>query len=241
MNTLLRRIIDVAIVLMLLAAAGGGVWRYRSQEQQHDDAAVVLAQVERLRDVMFMHRDLKPSDPPQLHFPDQLHSDWFEPADRPSNVLLHGDRPWIDLAAKDSPAMHPPDPVALSTDHAAFWYNPALGIVRARVPRQPTGPLTLALYNEVNGVALTDWPGGYVLPIAPADESHGGELVAAGVDTALTDDAKPPPVKAPGIAPRVDEPGEDEPGERKTRPSFVATRKTRPPQSAGTTSRSASD
>jgi hypothetical protein len=35
-----------------------------------------------------------------------------------------------------------------------FWYNPARGIVRARVPDQTTDEATLSLYESING---EDW------------------------------------------------------------------------------------
>jgi hypothetical protein len=37
-----------------------------------------------------------------------------------------------------------------------FWYNPALGVVRARVPRTLSDAEALELYNEVNGTRLQE-------------------------------------------------------------------------------------
>src|SRR5690606_29054642 len=53
---------------------------------------------------------------------------------------------------------HPPDPVLISKEQAGFWYNPALGVFRARVPQQVTAQETLTLYNRVNGTALLSLP-----------------------------------------------------------------------------------
>jgi hypothetical protein len=35
-----------------------------------------------------------------------------------------------------------------------FWYNPALGIVRARVPRTLSDADAIDTYNRVNGTAI---------------------------------------------------------------------------------------
>jgi len=83
--------------------------------------------------------------------PPMIDASWFG-GEIPRNPLLSEDRPWIDIAPyEDRHLEHPRDPVA-KDDHAAmFWYNPHLGIVRARVCPLDTAEETQALYDVVNG------------------------------------------------------------------------------------------
>lgn len=85
-----------------------------------------------------------------VRFPTRIESDWFgdEP---PLNALLDADRPWIEVAAPHEYGLrHPTAPVASGRDAAAFWYNPANGEVRARVPESLSEAESIALYNRVN-------------------------------------------------------------------------------------------
>lgn len=63
--------------------------------------------------------------------------------------------------------VHPPKPFVADHERAAFWYNPYLGIVRARVPYQRTDAETLALYNDVNDSELVT-----LFPQGPADNTR---------------------------------------------------------------------
>jgi hypothetical protein len=45
-------------------------------------------------------------------------------------------------------------PIDKTTANHPFWYNPANGAFRIRVPRQATNAETLALYNRVNGTSV---------------------------------------------------------------------------------------
>jgi hypothetical protein len=90
-------------------------------------------------------------------FPPHVMPQWFN-GEAPANPLVSGDRPWIDIAPPDDFNEHPPDPLVDTDEQAAFWYNPNNGIVRARVPRQVSDTLTLALYNEANFTGLAELP-----------------------------------------------------------------------------------
>lgn len=79
---------------------------------------------------------------------------WFDGAE-PHNLLLTGTRPWIELAGPDESELR--EPVvrqATSEAHAEFWYNPATGSVRARVPVTVSDDEAVRLYNTVNNASL---------------------------------------------------------------------------------------
>jgi len=79
---------------------------------------------------------------------------WFG-GELPANTVLSNDRPWMEIASVEQADWEHPWPLFdVSGNDAAFWYNPALGIVRARVPMLPTDIATLESYNTINGVSL---------------------------------------------------------------------------------------
>lgn len=73
----------------------------------------------------------------------------------PRNPLVPATHPWLEVAPEWQYRMtDPPVRIALTEDEAAFWYNPATGIVRARVSQAVSDERALEVYNEVNGTAL---------------------------------------------------------------------------------------
>ncbi len=106
-----------------------------------------------------------------LHrFPTSIDPRWFEGVE-PRNVLA-GSRPWLDVAPAGDAHDHPPDPILRRPDQAGFWYNPARGTFRARVPAQVTDEATVKLYNDLNNsalVRLTEEKGGSRRPTIPLE------------------------------------------------------------------------
>lgn len=92
-------------------------------------------------------------------FPASIDPAWFE-GECPNNLLVDSDRPWLELAAVGERSLrHPCDPTVEGGKGAMFWYNPALGIVRARVPRMLSDEESAAIYNDVNGTRLIELNG----------------------------------------------------------------------------------
>ena len=82
---------------------------------------------------------------------------WFDNR-LPTNIMVPGRQPWLDIAPAEDKSDHPPDPIISAAAQAGFWYNPNRGIFRARVLPQFTDEETLALYNQLNGTALRAFP-----------------------------------------------------------------------------------
>ena len=75
---------------------------------------------------------------------------WFE-GDPPQNRLLTGlNRPWIDVDGHADRSIRNPTTIFATEGDAQWWYNPANGVIRARVPGQPTIRATRELYDRVN-------------------------------------------------------------------------------------------
>ncbi|MEM8737828.1 MAG: hypothetical protein AAGG38_05030 [Planctomycetota bacterium] len=102
----------------------------------------------------------------QTLWPVAVLPEWFD-GPLPVNGMLSGiegvthqpgepTRPWIDVAPPGDRAAHPPDPMAVRPDQAQFWYNPNVGVFRARVPPTLGEAQALQHYNAVNGVELEE-------------------------------------------------------------------------------------
>jgi len=90
-------------------------------------------------------------------WPRKIDPEWFGD-NPPRNMWITGDRPWIEIASAEQ--MYLQDPVVravdarVGADLAEFWYNPANGNIRARVPTGASDRETLAQYNRVNTTSL---------------------------------------------------------------------------------------
>ena len=83
-------------------------------------------------------------------YPSSIDPRWFR--DRPENRLVTTQRPWIDVAPdSDAGLEHPSVPIA-RPGLASFWYNPASGVLRARIPSQQSDQAAHLLYSQVNGI-----------------------------------------------------------------------------------------
>ena len=154
----MRPLID-SMILMLVVTLLVGVVSYRkAAERREGELATVRQGLAHFDDKLAFQSALWQSEAEEAgEFPPQVMPEWFKD-DMPSNPLAVGDRPWIDIAPAGDYRDQPPDPLAEDAGQAAFWYNPNLGIVRARVPRQVSHRLTLELYNKVNGTSLRALP-----------------------------------------------------------------------------------
>jgi hypothetical protein len=162
----MRLWIDTLIALLLVAVLGIVLATGSERVDQRSRIEATAAAVEQLRStvryqaVMTEAADalagIAPGRLPEL----ARHVDptWFA-GSAPVNLLAdEPDRPWIDLAPVGDTSEHPPDPVLARSTQAQFWFNPTTGVVRARVPMQPTQAQTLAVYRDANRVALDALP-----------------------------------------------------------------------------------
>lgn len=152
-NRIMRIVIDIMIGLMLVAVVAGGLYLYNSQANSKRQVASVRAALQQLQEQAAYHTTVQSAMAGRDVLLVHLHEQWFG-EDVPANVLVDGDRPWIDLAPPGDLGEHPPDPVVTSQAQAGFWYNPTTGTFRARVSPATSEAQTLALYNEVNGTGL---------------------------------------------------------------------------------------
>jgi|GEM_PF-2007251 len=149
----MRVLIDILIGLMVIAVVAGGVVLYHSQRQDEQDIVAVQQALGRLSEQAAYHNAVQSAMAGHDTLLVHMSESWF--GDKlPLNVLVSEGHPWIDLAPPGDLGTHPPDPVITSQTQAGFWYNPTLGIFRARVTPGLNEVETLSLYNQINDTSL---------------------------------------------------------------------------------------
>jgi len=154
----MRLLIDSLIATMLVMILAGVVWAHRAGRQIELAREQVYDALAALHEQAVYHGALGDAELTETGFPKQIAPSWFTTI--PFNRFADARRPWIDVAPPGDTADHPPDPILheADRDQAGFWYNPARGVFRARVPALATDTETLALYNRVNNAALRELP-----------------------------------------------------------------------------------
>lgn len=150
------------LVFDAMIVVGGAVLTVIVVDYRHQVAEDLLATdatrsaVRLMQANVDLHTAIERGSMESVAFPSTIDTLWFD-EEVPTNHLLNGRRPWVEIAAEDELTLrHPRNPTAEGGQHAMFWYNPALGVVRARVPRKLSDADALALYNEVNGTKLRE-------------------------------------------------------------------------------------
>lgn len=89
-----------------------------------------------------------------MGWPRTIDPAWFAMSP-PRNPYVSGDHPWVEVAsAEQRNLVEPPIRQALTEDVAAYWYNPANGVIRARVGASVTDAGAIDLYNRVNSASV---------------------------------------------------------------------------------------
>lgn len=150
----MRRVVDIAIVAAVVSAcAGGWLWMRAGAEED----AVIEATRQAVAQLQREVRSRAGTGQAELNergWPLEVDPKWFE-GQAPRNELISPDRPWLEIAPLEQMDLeHPPDRIAIDRRAAAFWYNPARGVVRARVSPGVSDRRTTEIYNEVNSTAL---------------------------------------------------------------------------------------
>lgn len=151
----MRLLIDSLICVMVVGLLAGLMWQHRHHQAQAKQRQDLRSALMMLHDTAAYHRALdQVADDVTTKRPGEgISPAWF--ADGvPTNQMVPGRQPWLDVAPKSDPHRHPPDPVITEPDQAGFWYNPRHGVFRARVMPQATEAATMELYNLVNQSSL---------------------------------------------------------------------------------------
>ncbi len=155
----MRLLVHTLLTLMIAGILGGVALHYVDAQREEADRGLAHHEVARFQQEIHLQSALA-GEANGYRRPKTIDPAWFE-GDIPENPLLGPEHPWLEIAAADlRDALHPPDLTAADPSIAKFWYNPANGIVRARVPLGISDAQVLALYNEINDTNLTSvFPG----------------------------------------------------------------------------------
>lgn len=194
----MRYAIDILIVLMI-AAMVSAVVMHRSRDAQHTDLqGQTVAALNQLHKELQVRFSIEEGDKSATGYPVFIQPNWFKPGPHPTNGLATEDQPWIDIAPPTDFDENPPDPVLAAGEQAGLWYNPNLGVFRARVPFKGTEQATLALYNAVNGTHLQSLPS--ALPASSPDRApiaYRPEWAETMTASARTNEPLAAPIQAP--------------------------------------------
>ncbi len=153
----MRRLTMYALFLLALAGTVGAFsWHQRAKSDE-------LAEINRARSsLQRIERELKvraATGQTKVNgrgWPETVEPEWFV-EDPPINPMVPIDRPWLEIAgAGEESLMDPPLRQTVTSEIASYWYNPATGVVRARVGPRISDRSALRLYNQVNGTGLKD-------------------------------------------------------------------------------------
>ncbi len=167
----MRRVVDLVGVLIVAGIA----WGYFAHTRVSDDESLRLEStrtaLEKIKGEVVIRSQSGQADVNPRGWSATVVPAWFG-GELPKNTLLSEDRSWLEVAPVEHASWEHPRPVFDVSGHdAAFWYNPALGIVRARVPMMPTDKRTIAAYNRINSTSIDS--------LSPSAKHDGGLLSTA--------------------------------------------------------------
>ncbi|GJM23825.1 MAG: hypothetical protein DHS20C16_02400 [Phycisphaerae bacterium] len=151
-------LIEVLIVVIILGILAAIVVPQFSNASQDVTRSTLQTSLDILRDGAELMRQKSPTS----DYPTTIDSTWFSSGvgpTHPENSFGVTNVEVEDASGKS----HPTNKVLKAGIGGAFWYNPAEGIIRARVADQGTSNSTLTFYNQVNESsesALGNYSGG---------------------------------------------------------------------------------
>ena len=146
----MRIFIDILIALMIAGILAGAVVLHRTNQEKQQKIESTRVEVRRFQRQLMLKAAIAQTGISNESFPETVDPTWFG-ENFPMNYLLSEGHPWVEIAAKSERTLaHPIDPTANEMTDAQFWYNPYLGIVRARVPADLSDAKAVELYNTIN-------------------------------------------------------------------------------------------
>lgn len=149
----------INMVAALTAILGVGVLAYFGWSQARHELGVSVTQsaVERIQREIARRASMDGVVRTETGWPVSIDAAWFEDG-VPRNALVAGNgRAWIEIASDEEKNLSDPRVRAITpgaSGLAEFWYNPARGIVRARVASRLSDRAALDAYNRINHTHL---------------------------------------------------------------------------------------
>jgi len=150
----MRWFLDAIGLILVMALLGGILW-YKKDVRERE-AMIIEACVARNRlELEIRYRAATRSGELNARgWPITIDAKWFE-GHPPRNHLIEASSPWVEVAPADQAGLqHPPVRMAVDESLAGYWYNPYLGVLRARVPVMVSDQEAVDLYNRLNNSQL---------------------------------------------------------------------------------------
>ncbi|MDZ4753823.1 MAG: hypothetical protein SGJ11_04930 [Phycisphaerae bacterium] len=150
-------VVDVLLVTAVAIIAVMIFDRRTSESRLVHAVEVTRGAVRLIQATLDLHVALGRESLDHVEYPSTIDPQWFSES-VPNNELVGNGHPWMEVAVeRDRGLLHPRDiTVDGSRGGAMFWYNPARGVVRARVPRTLSDADAVALYNDVNRTKVVE-------------------------------------------------------------------------------------
>jgi hypothetical protein len=162
---MLKWIVNLTALACVAGAAIGlsvHAGRQEAEEQRGEQTAYAVQVIAQVVDLQAVKTATQTSID---GWPGTVDPAWFDREEGvPRNALVEwadeelgiAGRPWMDIAGLDERGLeHPRVRQTVNGELAQFWYNPALGVVRARVPVLVSDRDATELYNAVNRTRLS--------------------------------------------------------------------------------------
>lgn len=168
----MRILANIVALAALLAVIAGVALHRRNVTRQRAEVVVVRHDVHRMERTIRVKAATGEVEVNGRGWPIDVDPAWFGD-NPPHNPLLTPNRPWLEIASPDRASLeHPQVRIAFDRSVAAFWYNPANGVVRARVPVTVSDRRAVELYNSINSASLDSIFEGVGDRISFADEAE---------------------------------------------------------------------
>jgi hypothetical protein len=174
----LRRAVDLSTIVAAIALTAMLAWHFSGQFKREKEVQAVRESIREMEKMLAMRAAAKDTPLTRNGWPTSVDVTWFNGAP-PLNVLVSPDRPWVEIAPEEEAHLRDPNlRVASDWRTAGFWYNPYLGIVRARVPYEINDERAREMYNQINGTSVasiygTELPRLGDIPVGPPAELAG--------------------------------------------------------------------
>jgi hypothetical protein len=163
-----RLLVDSLIAMTAIGVLVGVVVHQHARSDRLEQVKQVQQTMRLIESQALYRAAIREADASRSGYAVELRTDWFDAP--PENVLVGPRNPWLETAGEDEQHRTDPACIVAAEGLPPFWYNPHLGIVRARVPLQLSQQATADLYNLVNGVVVD--AGRATLPTTPPEEGE---------------------------------------------------------------------
>lgn len=150
------RFIPIILTLLLAGSiAGLASWSRHRARLLDERVAEARHALNALQREVRVRAAMEEADLNGRGWPRTIDPAWFGDEPPPSNPFVPNDRAWLEIASQiETDLEHPPIRQSVKRGVAAFWYNPANGVVRARVGPSVSDKRALDLYNRINGSSV---------------------------------------------------------------------------------------